>query len=96
MLAKYEIILERILFVRKMSQKIQAHLTPTNLLPRIRTEQEQVLEDNFQRNRNPNEFDLTIISAEAGLSETDVKVSHTYGLSHKCLEGGGQSQNAHY
>lgn len=56
-----------------MSQNLQAHLTPSNLLPRIRAEQEQILEDNFHRNRNPNEFDITIISAEAGLSEDDVR-----------------------
>ncbi|VDI47734.1 Hypothetical predicted protein [Mytilus galloprovincialis] len=56
-----------------MSHNIVAHLTPTNLLPRIRAEQENVLEGNFQRNRNPNDLDLTIISAEANLSEDDVK-----------------------
>jgi hypothetical protein len=52
-----------------------AHLTPSSLLPRIRAEQEHVLEENFQRNRNPNDLDLVLISAESGLSETDVKVS---------------------
>lgn len=56
-----------------MSQKIVAHLTPSSLLPRIRAEQEHVLEENFQRNRNPNDLDLVLISAESGLSEADVK-----------------------
>lgn len=61
-----------------MSHNIVAHLTPTNLLPRIRAEQENVLEGNFQRNRNPNDLDLTIISAEANLSEDDVKVRSAF------------------
>ena len=54
---------------------IRAHLTPAYQLPRVRAEQERVLESNFQQNRNPTDLDVTLIAAEAGLSEENVKVS---------------------
>lgn len=54
---------------------IQAHLKPSHLLPKIRLEQEKVLENNFKQNRNPSDLDVTLFAAEAGLSEDEVKVS---------------------
>lgn len=57
-----------------MASKLSAHLTPSHLLPKIRVEQEKVLEANFQRNKNPNDLDVTLIAAEAGMLEPDVQV----------------------
>ncbi|KAJ8316937.1 hypothetical protein KUTeg_004841 [Tegillarca granosa] len=56
-----------------MASKLSAHLTPSHLLPKIRVEQEKVLEANFQRNKNPNDLDVTLIAAEAGMLESDVQ-----------------------
>lgn len=53
---------------------IQAQLTPSTHLPKIKEDQERVLQSNFSSNRNPTDLDLTLIAAEAGLSEEDVKV----------------------
>lgn len=53
---------------------IQAQLTPSTRLPKIKEDQERVLQSNFSSNRNPTDLDLTLIAAEAGLSEEDVKV----------------------
>lgn len=54
---------------------INAHLTPPYLLPKMRMEQERVLEENFRKNRNPTDLDVLLIAAESGLSEDDVKVT---------------------
>ena len=53
---------------------IQAHLSPPNQLPRVTEYQLKSLEANFKDNRNPSELDLTLISAEVGLPESEVKV----------------------
>lgn len=53
---------------------IQAQLTPSTRLSKIKEDQERVLQSNFSSNRNPTDLDLTLIAAEAGLSEEDVKV----------------------
>ncbi|KAK3094617.1 hypothetical protein FSP39_004081 [Pinctada imbricata] len=55
------------------NSSIQAQLTPAQQLPRVRAEQEKVLEANFQQNRNPTDLDVTLIAAEAGLSEDETK-----------------------
>ncbi|OWF38306.1 hypothetical protein KP79_PYT17232 [Mizuhopecten yessoensis] len=54
---------------------ITAQLTPPYLLPKMRMEQEKVLEENFRKNRNPTDLDVILIAAEAGLMEDDVKVT---------------------
>ena len=54
---------------------IRAQLTPGHQLPRITAEQMMVLEANFKQNRNPNDLEITFIAAEAGMTETDVRVS---------------------
>lgn len=43
-------------------------------MPKLTGDQLDVLEKNFKQNRNPNDFELALISAEAGMSENDVKV----------------------
>ena len=53
---------------------IRAQLTPGHQLPRITAEQMMVLEANFKHNRNPNDLEITFIAAEAGMTETDVRV----------------------
>lgn len=53
---------------------IQAQLSPPNWLPRMSEYQLKMLENNFQSNRNPSDLDITLIAAEVGLSETEVKV----------------------
>ena len=53
---------------------IRAQLTPGHQLPRITAEQMMVLEANFKQNRNPNDLEITFIAAEAGMTETDVRV----------------------
>ena len=53
---------------------IQAHLSPPNQLPRVTEYQLKTLEANFKDNRNPSDLDLTLISAEVGLPEPEVKV----------------------
>jgi hypothetical protein len=63
---------------------IQAQLTPSTQLPRVKTDQEKILESNFSSNRNPTELDVTLIAAEAGLSEEDVKVSEHIDMLCKC------------
>ncbi|CAG5126439.1 unnamed protein product [Candidula unifasciata] len=52
---------------------IQAQLSPPNRLPRMSEYQLKLLEKNFQSNRNPSDLDITLIAAEVGLSETEVK-----------------------
>uniref|UniRef100_A0A8W8J223 Uncharacterized protein n=1 Tax=Magallana gigas TaxID=29159 RepID=A0A8W8J223_MAGGI len=61
---------------------IQAQLTPSTRLPKIKEDQERVLQSNFSSNRNPTDLDLTLIAAEAGLSEEDVK---GFELCNRCL-----------
>jgi len=56
------------------TSNIKAQLTPGCKLPKLNVDQMTTLEDNFKRNRNPNDFDISLISAEAGLQEVDVKV----------------------
>ncbi|XP_014791048.1 homeodomain-only protein-like [Octopus bimaculoides] len=56
-----------------MAATIQAHLTPANLLPCVKDEQREILEKNFQANRNPSEFEVEIIATEVGLNSYDVK-----------------------
>jgi hypothetical protein len=56
------------------TSSIRAQLTPGYQMPKIRGDQLDVLEKNFKQNRNPNDFELALISAEAGMSENDVKV----------------------
>lgn len=56
---------------------IRAQLTPVHQLPRTTAEQMSVLEANFKQNRNPNDLEVTLIAAEAGMSEADVRVSRT-------------------
>ncbi|CAL1539207.1 unnamed protein product [Lymnaea stagnalis] len=51
---------------------INAQLSPPHQLPRMAEDQLKALEDNFQKNRNPSDLDITIIAAEVGLSETAV------------------------
>lgn len=58
------------------TSNIKAQLTPGCQLPKLNVDQMTILEDNFKRNRNPNDFDISLISAEAGLPEADVKVKH--------------------
>ena len=53
---------------------IRAQLTPGHQLPRTTAEQMVVLETNFKQNRNPNDLEITFIAAEAGMTETDVRV----------------------
>lgn len=53
---------------------IQAQLSPTHQLPRITDDQLRDLENNFRNNRNPSGLDITIVAAEVGLPETEVKV----------------------
>ena len=53
---------------------IQAHLLPPHHLMPLTSEQQERLESNFQENRNPSYMELTIIAAEVGLKESDVKV----------------------
>ncbi|BFZ02534.1 hypothetical protein BsWGS_05573 [Bradybaena similaris] len=52
---------------------IQAQLSPANRLPRMSEHQLKTLENNFHSNRNPSDLDITLIAAEVGLSETEVK-----------------------
>ncbi|XP_071090530.1 homeodomain-only protein-like [Haliotis cracherodii] len=52
---------------------IQAHLSPSHLLPKIGSEQHKKLEANFRQNRNPSDLDVTLIAAEVGLDEEQVK-----------------------
>ncbi|GFS03098.1 homeodomain-only protein [Elysia marginata] len=52
---------------------IQAHLSPPSQLPRVTEYQLKSLEANFKDNRNPSDLDLTLISAEVGLPESEVK-----------------------
>ncbi|RUS70789.1 hypothetical protein EGW08_021448 [Elysia chlorotica] len=52
---------------------IQAHLSSPSQLPRVSDYQLKSLEANFKDNRNPSELDLTLISAEVGLPESEVK-----------------------
>ncbi|XP_060076585.1 homeodomain-only protein-like [Ylistrum balloti] len=59
---------------------ITAHLTPPYLLPKMRMEQERVLEENFRKNRNPTDLDVTLIAAEAGLMDDDVKIWYGHRL----------------
>lgn len=59
---------------------IQAQLTPSTRLPKIKEDQERVLQSNFSSNRNPTDLDLTLIAAEAGLSEEDVKLWYQHRL----------------
>lgn len=56
------------------TSNIRAQLTPGYKLPKIRGDQAIVLEENFKQNRNPNDFEISLVSAEAGMSEGDVKV----------------------
>lgn len=56
------------------TSNIRAQLTPGYKLPKIRGDQADVLETNFKQNRNPNDFEIALISAESGMSEDDVKV----------------------
>lgn len=60
--------------VNMSAQGIQACLTPSHLLPKITAEQEDLLEKSFAEKRNPADFELTIIAAEVGLGENQVKV----------------------
>lgn len=53
---------------------IQAQLSPPNQLPKLTDDQLKCVESNFQSNRNPSDLDITIIAAEVGLSEIEVKV----------------------
>ncbi|GFO12668.1 homeodomain-only protein [Plakobranchus ocellatus] len=53
---------------------IQAQLSPSSQLPRVSEYQLKNLEANFKDNRNPSDLDITLISAEVGLSESEVKV----------------------
>ena len=57
------------------SGNIRAQLTPGHQLPRTTAEQISVLEANFKQNRNPNDLEITLIAAEAGMLERDVRVS---------------------
>ena len=57
------------------SGNIRAQLTPGHQLPRTTAEQMSVLEANFKQNRNPNDLEITLIAAEAGMLERDVRVS---------------------
>ncbi|XP_052773211.1 homeodomain-only protein-like [Mya arenaria] len=59
---------------------IRAQLTPGSRLPRLTVDQMTALEENFKQNRNPNHFELSLISAEVGLSEPDVKVWYQHRL----------------
>jgi hypothetical protein len=43
---------------------------------RLRVEQEQVLEAQFGRVKNPHSTDLVLLAAETGLQEADVQVGH--------------------
>ena len=49
-----------------------------------------VLEDNFKQNRNPNDLEITLIAAEAGMLERDVRVSEhvhpIYSINHFLYE----------
>lgn len=53
---------------------IRAQLTPGHKLPKLNVDQMTSLEENFKQNRNPNDFELSLISAEVGLSEQDARV----------------------
>ena len=57
------------------SGNIRAQLTPGHQLPRTTAEQMSVLEANFKQNRNPNDLEITLVAAEAGMLERDVRVS---------------------
>lgn len=59
---------------------IRAQLTPGHQLPRTTAEQMTVLETNFKQNRNPNDLEITLISAEAGMSEADVRLWYQHRL----------------
>uniref|UniRef100_A0A0B7AEQ7 Homeodomain-only protein n=1 Tax=Arion vulgaris TaxID=1028688 RepID=A0A0B7AEQ7_9EUPU len=52
---------------------IEAYLSPSSQLPRLSDEQLKSLEENFQKNRNPSDLDITIIAAEIELKETAVR-----------------------
>lgn len=58
------------------TSSIRAQLTPGYKLPKINGDQIVVLENNFKQNRNPNDFEIALISAEAGMPENDVKVRY--------------------
>ncbi|KAH3707176.1 homeodomain-only protein-like [Dreissena polymorpha] len=59
---------------------IRAQLTPGHKLPKLNVDQMTSLEENFKQNRNPNDFELSLISAEVGLSEQDVRVWYQHRL----------------
>lgn len=62
------------------TSNIRAQLTPGYKLPKVRGDQVDVLENNFKQNRNPNDFEIALISAEAGMPESDVKVWYQHRL----------------
>lgn len=57
---------------------------------RLSLEQEQVLETQFGRVKNPHSTDLVLLAAETGLQESDVQVcpDFLYGTATNCLTHG--------
>ncbi|OWA54209.1 hypothetical protein BV898_18620 [Hypsibius exemplaris] len=57
-----------------MRSTLPARLASPRELPRIRCEQEKVLLDFFQRDKNPQFADINIVAAELGLHPYDVRI----------------------
>jgi hypothetical protein len=58
-----------------MSPQLSPNSNPEIRVVRLSIEQEQVLEAQFGRVKNPHSTDLVLLAAETGLLETDVQVS---------------------
>ncbi|KDR17884.1 hypothetical protein L798_08191 [Zootermopsis nevadensis] len=61
-----------------MLKSVSPQLSPNSnsevLVVRLSVEQEQLLEAQFGRVKNPHTTDLVLLAAETGLQETDVQV----------------------
>jgi hypothetical protein len=64
-----------------MLKSVSPQLSPKNSdirVVRLSAEQEQVLEAQFGRVKNPHSTDLVLLAAETGLHEMDVQVGSTF------------------
>jgi hypothetical protein len=76
--------------LKSVSPQLSPKSNSETRVVRLSVEQEQVLEAQFGRVKNPHSTDLVLLAAETGLQETDVQVGpdFLYGATTNCLTHG--------
>ncbi|XP_069674153.1 homeodomain-only protein-like [Periplaneta americana] len=67
--------------LKSVSPQLSPNSNPEPRVVRLTAEQEQVLEAQFERLKNPHSTDLVLLAAETGLQEADVQAWYAQRLS---------------